>query len=180
MMIPRANFGLFRRYRIERDQPVVKPEMNPVDWLLETIALTGLLFIAGYTIYNYPALPDTIATHFNASGQADELGGKDSFFFLPGVAVFTYILLTLANLIPYRFNYTVKITQGNALRQYTLATRMLRILKIVLILLFWYISYATVQVSKGATGLGMWFLPLILGIIFGTLIIYFITAYRNK
>ena len=181
MFINGSNFGLFRRNRIEPDRPVLRPEMGPVDWLLEAVALAGLLFFIGYTIFKYPNLPGTIPTHFNGSGHPDEFGGKDSFLILPGVAVFVYGLLTLINLIPYRFNFTVKITPANALLQYTLATRMVRILKAGLIWLFWDICHETVQVAQGSSsGLGIWFLPLVLGITFIPIVIYFIVAHRNK
>ena len=181
MIFNSGSFGLSRRNRIEPDRPLIKPDMGPVDWLLEAIALSGLMFFSGYVIYNMPHLPDTIPTHFNSSGQADEYGGKTAFLILPGVAVFIYILLTLINLIPYRFNFTVKITPANALRQYSLATRMVRTLKSALIWLFWYISFSTIQVTTGATnGLGLWFLPVFLGIIFIPLINYFIMAKKNS
>ena len=178
MIINRGNFGFFRRNRfIEPDRPVLSPEMGPIDRLLEAMALSGLMFFLGYAIYSFPHLPETIPTHFNGSGQADESGGKAEFLILPGVAVFVYILLTLINLIPHRFNFTVKITKENAMRQYIMATRMVRTLKTALILGFFYLSHATIQVAKGAaSGLGIWFVPVFLGIILGPLIIYFIMA----
>jgi uncharacterized membrane protein len=180
MIIPRSNFGLFRRNRSDPNRPVLKPEMSPVDWLLETVALTGLAFFLGYALFKFPHLPDSIPTHFNGMGKADEYGGKDSFLVLPGVAVCIYLLLTMINLVPYTFNFMVKITPANALRQYTLATRMIRALKSVLVWMFWYISYATVQVAGGAEGLGAWFLPVFLGIIFVPMVIYFILSHRNR
>jgi len=175
------DFGLFRRKGVEPDRPLLRPEMGPIDWLLEAIALLGLMFFFGYIIYHFPNLPETIPTHFNGSGQADEYGGKSSFLILPGVSLFIYIMLTLINLIPNRFNFTVKITPANALKQYTMAMRMVRTLKATLICFFLYISYGTVQVAKGAaTGLGLWFLFFFTGIIVVPLVIYFILAKKAR
>jgi len=177
MIFNSGNFGLFRRNHREPDRPVIRPEMGPIDWLIEVIALWGLMFFSGYVIYNFSHLPETLPTHFNGSGQADEYGDKFSFLILPGVALLIYILLTLISLFPYRFNFTVKITPVNALRQYTMATRMVRILKVNLIWGFFYLSYATIQVAKGiASGLGLLFIPVFLGIILIPLVIYFIMA----
>ena len=177
MIVNRGNFGLFRRHRVEPDRPVLRPERGPADWLIEVFALAGILFFAGYAIYNYSHLPASIPTHFNGSGKADDYGGKESFLILPGVALFIYILLTLISRVPHTFNFTVKITPANALRQYTLATRMIRVLKTVITWLFWYISYTTIQVARGVSeGLGGWFLPVILGFIFVPVIIYFLMA----
>ena len=181
MILHRNNYGLFRRNRIESDRPVMRPDMGPIDWLLEAIAISGLMFFLGYTIYNYPHIPETIPTHFNSSGQADEYGSRASFIILPGIAFFVYILLTLISLIPYRFNFTVKITPENAQRQYIMATRMIRTLKSSLIWGFFYLSYATIRVAEGAaSGLGIWFVPLFLGIILIPLINYFIMAHLKR
>ena len=176
-----VNFGFFRRNRKEPDRPVERPVLGPVDWLLEAIALSGLMFILGYTMYNFPHLPETIPTHFTGSGHANEYGGKDSFLILPGVALFIYVLMTLINLVPHKFNFTVKITPANALRQYAMATRMVRTLKVILIWVFWYISYSTIQVAKGTIpGLGLWFVPVLLGLTFVPIVIYFIMAAKKS
>ena len=179
MIINGGSLGLLRKNRVDPNRPVIRPEMGPLDWLLEAVALSGLMFFAGYALYHYPNLPHTIPTHFNGSGTADEFGGKESFLILPGTSLFIYVLLTMINRRPYRFNFMVKITKENALRQYTLATRMVRTLKGSLIWLFWFICHMTLQVATGAAqGMGMWFLPVFLGIIFIPLIAYFVLARR--
>jgi uncharacterized membrane protein len=175
------NFGFFRRRWIEPDRPMVRPEMAPVDWLMEVVALASLLFSLGFTIYQYQSIPTTIPTHFNTSGHADEFGGKESFLVLSAVGALVYAMLTLINLVPYRRRYMVRITQQNAMQQYTMAMRLSRTLKITLVWMFWYISFSTLRVSKGLSdGLGTWFLPVVLSAIFIPLIIYFIAAQRNK
>ena len=182
MIIPRKNFGFFRRhYDVEPDRPQTRPEMAPVDWLLETIALISLLFSLGFAIYHYKSLPATIATHFNASGKADDLGGKESFLVLSAVGIVFYAMLTLINLIPYRRRYMVRITPQNAMRQYLLSMRLTRTLKVILLWIFWYINFSTVRVSRGqADGLGAWFLPAVLSAVFIPVIVYAIEAFRNK
>jgi uncharacterized membrane protein len=180
MIIRGANFGLFKR-AIEPDRPRVKPELTPADWMLEAVALITMVSLIGFIAYNYPKLPDIIPTHFNAAGNADDHGGKGSILFLPGIAVFIYILMTLINLVPHTFNFPGKITPQNALRQYTLATRLVRYLKTVLLLLFFYISYTTTRVVfNEAAGLGLWFMPVFLGLVMIPIIVYMIVALHNK
>ncbi len=179
-MIRGANFGFFRRTK-EPDRPVIRPELAPVDWLLEALALIGLVTTMGYVIYVYPKLPSTIPTHFNASGMADDFGSKTSFLFPLGMALFIYILLTLISLVPHTFNFPGKITPQNAARQYTLATRLVRYLKTVIILLFFYISYSTARIVAHETGgLGLWFLPVFLGLVMIPIIIYMVIALNKK
>lgn len=173
--------GFFKLNRFNKsDRPVVRPEMTPADWLLEAAALLGLMVLLGYVIYQFPKLPQTIPSHFTASGSPDEFSSRSSFWMLPGIGVFVYILLSLIVLVPHQFNYLVTITPANALRQYTLAIRLIRYLKAAVIWIFFLISNATVRfVEKEGSGPGSWFLPVILGGIFVPMIIYFIAS-RNR
>ena len=131
--------------------------------------------------YYFPQLPDTIPSHYTESGQPDDYSTKSTFLTLPAIAVFIYVLLSLIVLIPQQFNYSVKITPEDALRQYKLATRLIRYLKAAIIWMFFYISFSTIRVvTKADTGLGLWFLPIILGGILVPLIIYLFVAYKNR
>ena len=174
--------GLFKRNRVNKaDRPVIRPEMMPFDWLLEALSIIGLMIFLGFAIYNFPKLPETIPSHFNGAGKPDEYSPKSTFWILPGIAVFIYVLLTLVVRVPHQFNFTVKITRANALKQYTFANRLVRYLKAALICLFFYISFATIRVAAYAdSGLGLWFLPVVLSGIFVPLIIYLVVASRNR
>jgi uncharacterized membrane protein len=66
----------------------------------------------------YQELPDTIATHYNLSGQADGYGSKKLIFVMPGIATVVAIGLALLSRIPHQFNYLVTITEANAESQY--------------------------------------------------------------
>ncbi len=182
MMLNKNIIGLLKKKRENKSgRAAVKPAREPIDWFLEALALLGLLVLFGYVIYHFPKLPDIIPSHFNASGQPDDYSAKSTLWLLPGIAVFIYILLSLIVLIPHQFNYSVKITAENALRQYKIAIRLISYLKAAIIWMFFYISYATISVvAKEDSGLGLWFLPTFLGGILIPLIIYFIAAYRNR
>jgi uncharacterized membrane protein len=173
------NLGFFNRPK-ELNRPVLKPEWGPADWLLEAIALIMLAITIGFLAYTYPKLPATIPTHFNGSGQPDEMGNKLTVLVLPGISLFMYLILTGINLFPHTFNFPGKITPQNAMRQYTLATRLVRYLKAIVITLFFSICYFTTQVALNkATGLGLWFMPVFLAMVFVPIIIYMILATRT-
>ncbi len=181
-MITKQGFISFlSRNRNKSDRPHIRPGTEPVDWLLEALALLGLLFLAGFLLYQYPRLPGTIPSHFNAAGQPDGYSGRGSILFLPGVSLFVYILLTLVALIPQNFNYLVKITPENAPRQYALAVRFIRYMKTLVIWLFFFITLAAVRTATGETsGLGLWFMPVFLGLVFIPMIVYFVLASRKR
>ena len=174
--------GLFNRRRDNKaNRPATRPEMTPIDWLLETAALLGILIFLGFVFYNYPRLPEIIPSHFNGDGIPDDYSSKSSLWLLAGIAVFIYVMMSLIVLIPHQFNYTVKITPENAMRQYALAMRLVRYLKAAIIWLLFYTGYATIRiVANLESGLGTWFLPVVLAGILVPVVIYLILANTGK
>ncbi len=133
------------------------------------------------TIINYNSLPEIIPVHFNARGEADGFGSKVAILSLPAIAAVIYTGMTILNHFPQVFNFPAEITKENALSQYTFATRLIRFLKLTIVVIFGGITFNTIQIAKGySLGLGVWFLPLTLGLIFLPLIFYILLAVRKK
>jgi hypothetical protein len=75
--------------------------------------------------------------------------------------------MTILNRFPHVFNYPKKITNQNAERQYTIATRLIRYLKFIVVLGFSIIALITSQAaSDKITGLVIWFLLISTGLIY--------------
>ena len=175
-MIPRFNAN-----KDKTNRPVIKPEMLPADWLIEIIALGGMAFLFGYAIYWYSKLPETIPSHFDFKGNVDSYGSKGTIFMLPIIGLFVYGLLTVLVLVPHTFNYPWKITPENALRQYTLACRLLRSIKVAIVFIFSYITVDIVVSAQNAhMGLGFILVPIISGLVFIPIVIYLIVAGNQK
>ncbi|MEY3643421.1 MAG: hypothetical protein RLZZ207_115 [Bacteroidota bacterium] len=166
---------------MEVGRPKIKLIPTTADKLVEALGWLILLALWGWTITHYSSLPDTIPTHFNATGEADGFGSKVSLIALPVIATLLFIGLTVLNRYPQSFNYPTTITKDNALQQYTLATKMLRYLKLVLVLVFGGIEIMTIQNATGkAAGLGTWFLPLTLVLVFLPLIYFLIKSVQKS
>ena len=149
------------------NRPILKIALTSADKLVETLGWIVLLAIWVLTVTNYPNLPDTIPTHFNASGEADGFGGKATILTLPIVASILFVGLTILNKYPHLFNYPIKMTADQALNQYTNATKLVRYLKFSIVVIFGLIVLQTIRKVNGeADGLGEWFLSLTLGLIF--------------
>jgi uncharacterized membrane protein len=163
------------------ERPKLKIQLTPTDQVLELLGWGVLLALWVWTGMSYSSLPDTIPTHFNAAGEADGFGRKVSIVGLPLIATLLYIGLTLLNRYPHIFNFPTPITQDNALRQYTNATRMIRYLKLILVLVFAGISFQTIQQANGTgEGLGLWFLPLTLVLVFMPLVYFVVKSFRTN
>jgi len=162
-------------------RPKIKPELTSADRLLEIAGWLALAFIWVITLFHYRNLPEIIPSHFNAAGQADGFGPKASIFILPVLGTILFIGLTILNQFPQVFNYPVKITPENAAKQYAMAARMLRFLKLSILVIFsivvWLSSYAAIHQTNS---IGIWLLPAMMIIIFVPLGYYIFKSFRNK
>ena len=162
-------------------RPKINMELTKADKILEIIGLILLIAVWCITIIYYTKLPEVIPIHFNGKGEADGFGGKINILILPIIATILFIGLTKLNKYPHIFNYPTKITQENALEQYTKATRMIRILKLVIVVIFGLIAFQKIRFANDQTaGLGKWFLPMTIGLIFIPLFYFVITSFKTK
>jgi len=164
-----------------KERPIIKLELTTTDKIFELLGWLLIVAVWWLTFKNYSNLPDTIPTHYNGAGQADGFGGKTSIFTMPFNATISFIGLTVLNKFPHIFNYPTNITSENAFRQYTNATRLIRSVKLIIVFIFGLVTFNTVQTAKGeADGLGVWFTPITMGLIFIPLIYYIVRSVKNK
>ena len=152
------------------NRPKIKIALQPFDIILEILGVIALIVLVTLPLIYFGDLPDKIPSHFNIKGQPDSYSQKSSIWVLPALGIFLYLAMHLINRYPHVFNYPQKITKDNALRHYSLATRMIRILSILITCAFAYLVYASIQTAIGrSSGLGVGFSPMfvisILGVI---------------
>jgi len=161
---------------LKTSRPKIKVPLEPLDIIVDLISVTLLIFILGYTLMVYADLPDIIATHFNAQGEADDFGSKLIIWLLPSIGLVMFVGLFYLNKFPHIHNYNVNITEGNALQNYRLSSRIVRFTNLFSLTLFAIITFDIIQLAKGfkTTILGSTFLiiTLILPIIGVAIIIY--------
>jgi len=163
----------------KEERPKIKLELTTADKTFEIIGWLLIVFIWFLTLSNYSNLPETIPIHYNGAGQADGFGRKAIILTLPLIATILFIGLTVLNKFPHIFNYPTNITHDNALIQYTNATKLIRYLKFIIVFIFGLIVFKTIQnANEEAVGLGTWFLPMILGLIFIPLTNFVIKSYK--
>ncbi len=121
----------------------VKPKLTLTDRIIEFLGYLMLIATWVFTLVVYGTLPETIPTHYNLSGEADAFGNKSAIITLPVVGTLTFVLLTVLKNYP------------------SSASRLLRMVKLFIVLIFGLIVLETVRVSRGeAEGLSVWILPL--------------------
>ncbi|MBL8233056.1 MAG: DUF1648 domain-containing protein [Bryobacterales bacterium] len=139
---------------------------SATDWIIEALAVAVLVGIFAILALNWPELPERIPTHFNAAGTPDGWGSKTSMWFLPGLAVLLYALLTAASRFQGLINLPMTVDRSHPeVRKILLS--MTIVVKAVILMSFLYIVTASIQTALGkAGGLGAMFLPLFLAATF--------------
>ena len=160
-------------------RPKITVPQNSTDLWIDRFSFL-LFFIIWLSVFvYYPDLPNEIPTHFNGRGQADAFGSKKSIWILMGVFSSIFIGIYILNKYPHLHNYTVKITEENALKNYRFSTRVLRVVNFLNLLLLAYILKTMMTpYEKQSTAFGGWFLPTIM--IGSLVLIIYIFVKANK
>jgi uncharacterized membrane protein len=162
-----------------RDRPKIEVPLTTTDKWLEGMSAVALFLLLCATTYFVITLPETVPMHFDARGVPDRYGSKWWIIVFPVISGFLYVLLTALNKYPHTFNYMVRITQENAFRQYSLAMRFMRLLKLLVILLFALIESTVAYIAFGkADSTGIFVLPAVLVTIVLPVIWYMVKSVR--
>ncbi len=162
-------------------RPKVRPPKSIFDYVFEVIAIGGMLYGLYLTIASYSNLPDTIPIHFNSSGVADGFGKRGMIWLLPSLTLFMVPGLLILRRWPWLSNVPLEITEKNALYQYGLIVKLLGFLAAVVSLTFTTIVHDTIEIAHGGSSfLGIWFIPALGVPIFGSMVWYFVAAFRGR
>jgi uncharacterized membrane protein len=143
------------------------------------VALAGLWALTGYAVYGPHPLPARIATHFDASGQANGWGEPRMLWLLPIVATGVYGAMWLVARHPAAFNYPIRVTAATRPKLESMTLGMISWLQFELVCLFVWIQWAIVRSAQaGRSALSPALLPTVLLIIFGTIAWHFVAMLR--
>lgn len=159
------------------DHPKIDFQTNNKVKFINILSVLSILGTLVYVILIYPTLPDTIPTHFNAAGEADGWGGKNSIFILPFVAIVLFIPIYFISKVPHIFNLPVTITKENAPRIYPVAQFYMCLMNLETVLLLCYLVFASIP---NGLSIGILLLPIIIGMFAVTIILFTIKIKRLK
>jgi uncharacterized membrane protein len=165
----------------EEKRPKIEIPETKLEKILEILAIIVILAVSAYTIIMLRSLPSRVPTHYDFLGMPDAYGAKSSLLILPGIVLFIYILITIASYFPHIFNYAVKITEENYIRQYTLAKQFLAVLRFEFCLVFGYLNISGILTAKGTVkGLGWGFVVVTGIVLFGTIGLFVYKQIKGK
>jgi hypothetical protein len=130
---------------MEAVRPKLKLSLTSADKVLEACSWVGLAGLWLSALLAFSSLPEIVPTHFNLAGKIDGNGSKINVLFLPVIPTILAIGLSILNKYPHTFNYLEEITPANAERNYRTGTRILRLSKLFVILLFGAILFLVIN-----------------------------------
>ncbi|MNI20943.1 DUF1648 domain-containing protein [Sphingobacterium paramultivorum] len=162
------------------NRPRIKLRLTAADKVLEFMGWCVVLLLWYAVTVHYSKLPEIVPVHYNAEGKVDKFGPKSVLLMIPFITTVLYVAMTIINRFPHLFNYPVKITEENALQQYTSASRLIRYLKFIVVVIFGIIAFKSIpNVAATSEGLGTWFLPFVLLSVFVPVIYFLIKSVKT-
>lgn len=154
---------------MSKNQPKINIRYKTIWKYLDLLSIFFIVFILSYTYTKYLNLPEQIPTHFDHAGNADSYGNKILVWILPVVGIIIFAILYMISKIPHKFNYVVEITEYNAESQYNIALEMMVYMRLIIAMLFSYLTYMIIELALGNQSnmgiLPLWILMAVMGII---------------
>lgn len=147
-----------------KNRPKITIPISETNRLLNWIIGLLLMVYFSFIFVQFKQLPETIPTHFGSGGLVDDYGSKNTIWLLPVIASIISIGMGILKNYPHLMNYPIKVTEENAPRLYAFGINLLQFSTLFVILIFMYISYATITVAKNPTGesINSWFAPFVI------------------
>ncbi|TXC76113.1 DUF1648 domain-containing protein [Luteibaculum oceani] len=151
------------------------------DKLLDISCLALAISSWLYLFYHYGSIPAKVPMHFNAAGEITRYGVKAELFILTVVATAVAGGLVALAKYPRIYNYPVEITAKNAQKQYNLATRMVRVMNLLVTTLLCYATFSTIQISiSNKNKLSPMVIYILVAAVFALIIGYLILANKKN
>lgn len=123
-----------------------------------------------YTLVVFPSLPDTIPTHFNFAGEADDFGSKVSVWGLWFVSLGLFVMFSSLAYLPIKFwNLPESVKQDTTGKGKAIALELMSSLKVFTAVLFLVLTWLIVRSAQGysvevfmVSLLGLTIVPLII------------------
>ena len=165
----------------KKERPKIRPPRKIADRIFESLAIACVLYGLFIIIQAWPTLPQTIPTHFDASGNPDGFGSKGTIWLLPAISVVMVPAILFFRRYPWLSNVPWEINEENALRQYELLVRLFSLCACVISFIFLVLAYDTISIASGGSSLfGKWLMPVFIVPPIGILIWYLIAGWRAR
>ena len=149
-------------------------------WFFEGLSLLLVIFMFAMVAFHWSQFPDRVPAHYGISGKPNGWHGKSFLLILPLIAAVTWVVITAAQRYPRLINIPFTIDRDSPEVQSLLRSMMIAE-KTTVALTFAWLMRGMVRTALGrAEGIGQWFLPITLVLIFAPLAVYSVKLLRLR
>ena len=147
--------------------------MKNISRFVEILAILLLVFIWGFTVFNFNQLPDIIPTHFGSNGKPDGFSSRNSIWMLPLISLGVFSLLYFLSRNP---NSVLLNLPKNIKEDPKISALIVSLINVVILAMIAEITYhsflTAFGISEGLNIFLMTFLLITLLLIIGASLIY--------
>jgi len=162
-----------------RNRPIIALPEAKAGRLLDLATLLTVGASVAILASCWNRLPELVVSHFNGSGQVNGYLPKIFLWALIGFNIFIIVVFSVVSRFQHYFNFAVKITPENALRQYQLINLFMHVLGVELSLIFLFVIHTCVNATLNpGEGLST---PLLLSLLIlqaGTIVWYLLRSFK--
>ena len=129
------------------EKPKIRIKLDIYDVIIELLGVVGLILLIVIPMYYYSELPEIIPSHFGIDGEPDNYSNKMILWTLPIIGILMYVGLYFLSKKPHLHNYSEELNEFNFKILYKISSKMIRTLNSIIIFIFVYIIYSTIQTS---------------------------------
>ena len=149
---------------------------NLFDKIMAVLAILILLAATVFVLINWSNMPEQIPSHYDFKGQPDAYGGKGTLVVLMVTAWILVPMMMILGNFPKFYNTGVQRTPTNEAVINRITRDLISFMEFAIAVLFAYMMIVPVI---GAS-MGAWFIPVFLGVIFGSIIVTVVRLIRNR
>ena len=149
-------------------------------WVFEGLSLLLVIFMFAMVAVHWSQFPQRVPAHYGISGKPNGWHGKSFLLILPCIAAVVWVLITVAQRSPRLINIPFTIDRDSPEVQSVLRSMMIAEKTAVAVTFAWLMRGMVRTALGRAEGLGQWFLPVTLVLIFTPLIVYSVKLLRLR
>lgn len=114
----------------------MKIRMNLFDMIINILCIIMIIGVGVYLFIIWGEIPEQMPAQYNLSGEVSRWAGKNEILFMPALALFMFVFITVIELFPRIWNIPVRVTAANIGRVYRMIKNMIGCIKFFMTAMF--------------------------------------------
>lgn len=165
-----------------KNRPIHAPaSYAALELALELSGAGGAMLLLLVLAVWWHQIPDLVPGLYNMFGSVEQWASKGMLLLYPSVCLFLYAGLTALAQRPELFNFPMPLRAAPGSRQYALIPVLIGWMRLQVVFFCGFLEWRTIQVAmEREQGLGMWFMPTVLILLLGNLMLSYLVAASGR